>query len=154
AVQRHAGPGVLFAVGVDEPVDDVFDFAGALAYALDVLKDFVDGAGAGGNGHDHVAQAVFDALGDFDLAFASQQFDGTHFAHVRADRVGGAAEVGIDGGQGHLGFILAIVVVGTHRGGGAHEQRFSVGRLVVGRDPHVAEGADDAVDGLGVDQVV
>ena len=36
----------------------------------------------------------------------------------------------------------------------AHQQRFSVGSLVIDRDAHVAEGADDAVDGLGVDQVV
>ena len=36
----------------------------------------------------------------------------------------------------------------------AHQQRFSVGSLVIDRDAHVAEGADDAVDGPGVDQVV
>src|SRR5690606_23079878 len=33
-------------------------------------------------------------------------------------------------------------------------QRFGIGRLVVDRDAHVAERADDAVDGFGVDQVV
>src|SRR5690606_6290069 len=36
----------------------------------------------------------------------------------------------------------------------AHEQRFCVGRLVVDRDTHIAERADNAVDGFCVDQIV
>ena len=38
-----------------------------------------------------LANAFFDALGDDDLAFAGEQFDGAHLAHVHAHRVGGAA---------------------------------------------------------------
>ena len=41
---------------------------------------------------DHVLQAVLDALGDLDLAFAREQLDRAHLAHVHAHRVGGAAE--------------------------------------------------------------
>src|SRR5690606_13135298 len=107
-----------------------------------------------GDGHDHVLEAVFDALGDFDFAFAGQQFDRSHFAHVHADGIGGAAKVGIDRGQGRLGFVLDVIVVGCDRRIVVQQQRFGIGRLVVDRDAHVAEGADDAVDGLGVDQVV
>ncbi|MDT4843188.1 hypothetical protein FQZ97_771110 [compost metagenome] len=117
-------------------------------------QDLVDRGGAGRDGHDHVLQAVFDALGDFDFAFARQQFHRTHFAHVHADGVRGAAEVGIHRGQRGFGFVFDVVVIGRDRRVLAHQQRFGVGGLVVDRDAHVAEGADDAVDRFRVDQVV
>ena len=56
-------------------------------------------------------QAVLDALGDLDFAFARQQFDRAHLAHVHAHRVGGAAEFGVDGGQRLLGLFLDVLVV-------------------------------------------
>ena len=47
-------------------------------------------------------QAVLDALGDLDLAFARQQLDRAHLAHVHAHRVGGAAELGVDASTARL----------------------------------------------------
>src|SRR5690606_20968617 len=85
---------------------------------------------------------------------AGKQFNRAHFAHVHANRVGGAAKVGIDGGQRRVGLFFGVVVAGRNRRVFAHQQGFGIGRLVVDRDAHVVEGADDAVDGLGVNQVV
>src|SRR5690606_25634526 len=87
-------------------------------------------------------------------SFTRQQFYGAHLAHVHADGVGGATEVGIHGGERGFGFVLDVVVVGGHRRVLAHQQRFGIRRLVVDRNAHVAERADDAVDRFGIDQVV
>src|SRR5690606_39890884 len=48
----------------------------------------------------HLVQAFLDALGDGDLAFAGQELDRAHLAHVHAHRVGGAAALAIERGQG------------------------------------------------------
>ena len=93
-------------VGVDQAVDQFVDAHFVARHLAGHFEDFGDGGRAGGNGHDHVLQAVLDALGDFDFAFARQQFDRAHLAHVHAHRVGGAAEFGIDGGQRLLGLFL------------------------------------------------
>src|SRR5690606_31762453 len=74
-------------------------------------------------------------------------------AHVHAHRVGGAAELGVDRRQRRLGLFLGVVVGTGHRRRVGHQQRLGVGRLVVDRDAHVAEGADDRLDRLGVDQI-
>jgi len=66
-------------------------------------------------------QAAFDALGDLDFALARQQLDRAHLAHVHAHRVGGAAELGVDGGQRRLGFLHGLLVRHRRRGFG-HEQ--------------------------------
>src|SRR5690606_15853225 len=58
------------------------------------------------------------------------------------------------GGERGFGFVLDVVVVGGHRRVFAHQERFGIRRLVVDRDAHVAERADDAVDSFGIDQVV
>ena len=156
-VGRDTGARVFLAVfRIHQAVDHFVDLRLAFTHAQDVGEDLVDGGRAGRDGHDHVLQAVFDALGDFDFAFARQQFHRAHFAHVHTHGVGGAAEIRIHGGQRGFGFVFVfdVVVVGRDRRVFAHQQRFGVGGLVVDRDTHVAERADDAVDGFGVDQVV
>ncbi len=139
---------------IHQAVDDFVDRHIAGADLLRVGKYFGDRRRAGRNGHHHVLQAVFNALGDLDLAFARQQLDRTHFAHVHADRIGGAAEFGVDRGQRSLGLFLNIVVRGRGRNVLVHQQRLGIRRLVEDLDAHVAEGTDDGVDRLGVDQVV
>jgi hypothetical protein len=57
-----------------------------------------------------VAQAVLDALGDLDFAFAREQLDRAHLAHVHPDRVGRAAEFRIDRRQRDFRFFLDFVV--------------------------------------------
>ena len=59
-----------------------------------------------------LAQTFFDALGDDDLTFAREKFYRAHFAHVHADRVGGAAGLVLNGGKGGCGF-GSCYVVGT-----------------------------------------
>ena len=99
-------------------------------------------------------QAVFDTLGDFNFAFAGQQFYRAHFAHVHTHWISRATKVGIHGGQSCFGFVLDVVVAGCHGRVIAHEQGISVGSLVVNRNPHVTEGADNAINGFDIDQIV
>src|SRR5690606_34906157 len=153
-VGSHARAGVVFAFLVDQAVHDLVDLGGAFAHAAHVFQDFVDRGRAGRDGHDHVLEAVLDTLGDLDLAFTGEEFDRAHLAHVHAHRIGRAPEIRIHGGQGGLGLVLDVVIAGGRGHVVAHQQGFGVRSLVVDRDPHVAERADDAVDGLGVDQVV
>ena len=64
-------------------------FVDAHLVALDAvgeLENFGDGGRARGNRLDHVLQAIFDALGDLDLALAGEQLHRAHFAHVHAHR--------------------------------------------------------------------
>ncbi len=61
----------------------------------------------------HGHQAAFDALGDFDFAFAGQQFHRAHFAHVHAHGVGGAAEFGVHGGQRGFGCFFGFFFGGA-----------------------------------------
>ncbi len=44
---------------------------------------------------DHHVAAGFNALGDGDFALARQQLDRAHLAQVHADRIVGAADIGI-----------------------------------------------------------
>ncbi len=59
----------------------------------------------------HLVQAFLDALGDGDFAFAGQQLDGAHLAHVHAHRIGGAADLGVDGREQGDGFFGGGLVV-------------------------------------------
>src|SRR5690606_14591231 len=89
-----------------------------LGDALVFGNDALDGAGEHGNGRHHLADAFLDAFGDFDLAFAGQQLDGAHFAHVHAHWVGGAANVAFNGGECGSGFFsggLVGVVIGEQK---------------------------------------
>ena len=141
-------------VRVDQPVDEFVHARLFVLHALGHRENVGDSRRAGGDRHDHVLQAVFDPLRDLDFAFAREQFDRTHFAHVHAHRVGRAAEFGIDGGQRDFGFFLDFVV---GRSGGrvvVQQQRFGIGRLLVHGHAHVVERADDPFDRFGFGEVV
>jgi hypothetical protein len=141
-------------VRVDQAVDQFVD---AHLVAADLVGGFEDVGNrrrAGGDRLDHVLEAFLDALGDLDFAFAGEEFDRAHLAHVHADGVGGAAEFGIDGGQGLLGFGFGLLVIDHGGGNFGHQQVFSGGGHVEDLDAHVVEGADDRLDLLGVDEVV
>src|SRR5690606_10044773 len=99
-----------------QTIDDFVDLGFLELDPLDVRQDLFDGGGAGRDGHYHVLEAVFNTLGDLDFAFAGEQFDRAHLAHVHADGIGGPAEVGVHGGQRGIGLFLSVVVVGRHRG--------------------------------------
>jgi len=97
---------------------------------------------------------VFDAFRNLDLACASQQFRRTHFAHVHAHRIGGAAEFGVDGRKRDFRFLISLVVRYGSGGRVVQEQRFRVGRLLVHRYTHVIERADNSFDRRSLREVV
>ena len=143
-----------FSVKIHQAVDDVVDLE---LVALDLggeVEDLRDRHRARRDRHDHVLEAILDPLGDFDFAFAREEFDRAHFAHVHAYRVGGAAELGVERRcRGFGGFFVDVVGGGRGRGF-RHQQRFGVRRLVVDLDPHVVDHGDDALDLFGVEDVV
>ena len=140
-------------MSTDAPVDDFIDADFVFLDAIGKCQDFRDRGRARRDRLDHVLQAVFDALGDFDFTFARQEFDRAHLAHVHAHRVGGAAEFGIDGRQRGL-CLLDDVFISHRRRRIRHQQRFGVRRLVVDMDAHVVDHGDDVLDLLGVHHVV
>jgi hypothetical protein len=71
---------------------------------------------------EHLVEAFLDALGDGDFAFARQQLDRAHLAHVHAHGVGGAAAFGIERGQRGRGFFGGGVVDFAAAAGGTGEQ--------------------------------
>ena len=99
----------------------------------------------------HGIEAFLDALRDRDFAFARQQFDRAHLAHVHAHRVGRAAEFGVDGGRERLRGFLGGFVVGNDRL--AHQQRLGVRCLFVHRDAHVVDHLHDVFDLLRIDDL-
>ncbi len=131
----------LGVVRVKEAGYDVADAAFVLDDALVGLDDGAGGAREVRNGRHYVADAFFDALGDDDFAFAGQQFNGTHFAHVHAHRVGGAAGIGFYGGQGSGG-LCGSGFVGSGIAFG-HQQGISVRRFFAHLDTHVVDHPDD-----------
>ncbi|MNZ23735.1 hypothetical protein D3C78_408590 [compost metagenome] len=91
------------------------------------------------DGAHHFADAFLDTLGDFDLAFAGQQFHGAHFTHVHAHWIGSAADVGFHCGQCGGGF-LGGGFVGV---GFCQQQGIRIRGTLEYVDPHVVDHADD-----------
>ncbi len=90
--------------------------------------------------HD-ITYAFFDTFGDFDFAFTGQQVDRTHLAHVHADRVGGAANIGFNGGKGCCCFFGGgFVRVGCFF---SHQQGIGIGSSLKDVDPHVVDHANN-----------
>ena len=146
-------PRELVGGRIDQAVDHLVDADFVFFDAIREREDLGDRGRACRDRLDHVLQAVLDALRDLDFAFARQQLDRAHLAHIHAHRVGGTAEFGIDGGERRLG-LLDHVLVGDRRRRIRHQQRFGIGRLVVDVDAHVVDHADDVFDLLGVQHVV
>ncbi|MNS82329.1 hypothetical protein D3C72_1160700 [compost metagenome] len=117
-------------------------------------QDLGDGDRASRNRHHHVLQAGLDALGDLDFAFAREQLDRAHFAHVHAHRVGGAAELGVHRGQGRFGLFLGFFLAGGRRGIVVEQQRLGIRRLFVNSDADVVQRGDQRVDRFRIDHVV
>jgi hypothetical protein len=102
----------------------------------------------------HLVQAFLDALGDGDLAFAGQQLDRAHLAHVHAHRVGRATAFGVDRAQRGGRFLGGgfVRLAGARRVG--EQQGFGVGCDFMHLDAHAVDHADDVFDLLRIDDVV
>ena len=98
-----------------------------------------------------LVEAILDALGNLDLAFAGQQLDRPHLSHVHAYGVCRAAEFGIHAGERRFGFLGGFLVssrcIGQRRGLGLR-------RLFIDRDAHIVDHVDDILDLFGIDNVV
>ena len=80
---------------VDVP-DDLLDADLVLAELVAQAEDLLDRDGGLQHHLQHAPVAVFDALGDLDLALAREQRDRPHLAHVRPHRIaGGGVAVGV-----------------------------------------------------------
>ncbi len=147
------GGGGAVVVRVQVAGDHVGELALLVGDALVFVQDHFHRAGPVGHGVHHFPGAFLDALGDLDLAFAGQQFHGTHFAHVHAHRVGGAAGFVFHGGEDGGGF-LGGHLVGAFRTF-VHHDLIGIGGFLDHADAHVIDHLDDVFhlirvgDGLG-----
>ncbi len=133
------GTGHAVVIRIDIAVEDIGQASAFFGDTLVFGEDAVDGAGEHGDGSHDLADAFLDAFGDFDLAFAGQQFDGTHFTHVHAHRVSGAANVAFHSGQSGGGFFRGGFVGVTV----GQQQSIGIGCSLEDRDPHVVDHAND-----------
>src|SRR3990167_9208884 len=102
-------------------------------------ENAVDSAGEMSDSAHHLANAFLNPFGDFDLAFAGQQFHGAHFTHVHAHWVRRATDIGLHRCQRCSGFFSGCLVgigVGQHKG-------VRIRSTLVYGDPHVVDHADD-----------
>jgi hypothetical protein len=144
---------LLLGVGIDQTVDQLVDAHLVALHPVGELEDFGDRRRQRRDRHDHLPQTVLDPLGDLDLALAREQLDRAHLPHVHPHRIGGAAELRIDGGQCRLGLFLDVLV---GRGGRLvlrQDQRLGIRRLVEDLDAHVVERRDHRLDLLRVHDV-
>ena len=104
---------------------------------------------------DHVVfdltETILDALGDFDFALTRQEFDCAHFAHVHTDRVGRAAEFGVDTRECGFRFLGSVII---RRSSISQKQRLSIRCLFVHCDAHVVNHVNDVFNLIWVDDVV
>ncbi|MNB96054.1 hypothetical protein D3C75_432460 [compost metagenome] len=102
-----------------------------------------------------LGQAFFDALCNGDFAFAGQQLDGTHFAHVHAHRVGGTATFGVERAQrGGSFFGCGVVDLTVARVAVVEKQGFHIRSNFMDINAHAVDHADDVFDLFRVDHVV
>ena len=140
---------LFLRVRIDVAGEQVGELRIARLDPLVLGEQCADGRRVGGQRGKRLVQALFDALGDLDLAFAGEKVDRAHLAHVHAHGVGGASELAVDGGEGG-GRLLGLVIVRVDRR--PHEQeRIGIGRHFVHGDAHVVDHRDDVFDLLRVD---
>ncbi len=126
-------------VRVDVTAENVRQTATFAGDAVIFAENVVDSAREVSDGAHDFTDAFLDTLGDFDLAFAGQQLDGTHFAHVHAHRVGRAADIGFNCRQRSSGFFgRGFVGVGFRQ-----QKGIRIRSTLEYVDPHVVDHADD-----------
>src|SRR5690606_6799219 len=143
---RVIGAGEPIVIRVDVAIEDIGQAPAFLGDALVFGENAVDRAGEHGDGRHDLADAFLDALGDLDLAFAGQQFDGTHLTHVHAYRVGGAPDVALyrsQRGGGFFGSGLVGVAV-------CQQQGICIRCSLEDGDSHVIDHADDVFNLLRI----
>ena len=97
-------------IGVDETDDDVGKAPAAILHRLIGPENEVVGWRIQRDLSAHGIETFFDALGDTDFTFASEQFDGAHFTHVHAHGICGATKLCIERSQRCRGFFDGFFV--------------------------------------------
>ena len=138
-------------VRIDEPDDEILHACVTGEHAVRDLEHCLDRRREMCHVVLDLVESVLDAFGNLDLAFARQQFDGTHFTHVHPHGVRRSPEFGVDARERGLGF-LGCFLVGCRRVG--QSRRLGLRCLFVHRDSHVVNHVDDIFDLLGIDDVV
>ncbi|MNE03327.1 hypothetical protein D3C80_958230 [compost metagenome] len=137
--RRYFGRRRDAVIRVDVAAEHVRQAAAFGGHTVVFAENVVDSTREVGDSAHDFANTFFDTLGDFDLAFAGQQLDGTHFAHVHAHRVGRAADIGFNCRQRSSGFFgRGFVGVGFRQ-----QKGIRIRSTLEYVDPHVVDHADD-----------
>ena len=142
----------FFIQTVNQAVHDLVDLHCAVSDLFSVFQNSNDRCRAAGNSVNHVLQAVFNSLCDFNFAFASQKLDGTHFSHIHSDRVSRTAKFAVNGGQSSFSFFFRCVVAGS-RNRIADEQIVCGRGLFVNLNTQVSQCRNDLVDLIRIDDI-
>ena len=95
----------------------------------------------------HFPRTLFDTLGDDNFAFAGQQLNGTHFAHIHAHWVGGAPGIGFNRRQCRGG-LFGRVVIGILIAVGK-QQLIGIGSLFEDFDADIVDHCNDVFHLVG-----
>ena len=140
---------LFLLVRIDVTGEDIGELRFARRDRRILCEKRTDRGGIAREGLKGLVQAALDALRDLDLAFAGEEVDRAHLAHVHAHRVRGSTELAVDGGERGRCLLGVVVVVIDGR---THEQEgVGIGRHLVHGDPHVVDHRDDVLDLLGID---
>ncbi len=153
-VEVFFGHVVVGRTGIGKTVHHGRDHHLAAANLVGHLQNFGNGRGRFADRCHHVVEAALDALGNLDFAFAREQFDRSHFAHVHAHRVGGAAKFAVYRRQRGFGLFFGFFIAGGGRTRVVEQQGFGVRRLFVHCHAHVVEQRDHHFQRFGLGQFV
>ena len=105
---------IFFRVRIDEASDQIRQASLLRFNTVILFQQIGNGFRVLGNGALNLVDPVFDTLSDVNFAFAGQQFNGTHFAHVHAHRIGCTTDFRFNTGKNLCSrfFCIFISVVG------------------------------------------
>ena len=138
--RRH----IFFGVRVDKTGDQVRQARFFRFNAIVLLQQIGDRFRVLGDRALNLVDPVFDAFCDVNFAFAGQQFNGTHFAHVHADRVSGTPDFRFHAGQYLCSSFFRIFV--SVVGGFSQQQIIGIRCFFHHLNAHVIDHLDDIFD--------
>ncbi|AEW75283.1 hypothetical protein EcWSU1_03855 [Enterobacter ludwigii] len=135
---------IFFSVRVDKTGDQVRQARFFRFNTIVLLQQIGDRFRVFGNRALNLIDPVFDAFRDVNFAFAGQQFNGTHFAHVHADRVSGTPDFRFHAGQDLCSSFFRIFV--SVVGGFSQQQIIGIRCFFHHLNTHVIDHLDDVFD--------
>ncbi|SAJ10302.1 Uncharacterised protein [Enterobacter cloacae] len=135
---------IFFSVRVDKASDQIGQTRFFRFNAIVLLQQIGNRFRVFGNRALNLVDPVFDAFCDVNFAFAGQQFNGTHFAHVHADRVSGTPDFRFHAGQDLCSSFFRIFV--SVVGGFSQQQIIGIRCFFHHLNAHVIDHLDDIFD--------